>query len=296
MSRYFGVHRPERTRLSRNLIAATVTAGAALVIVFSALWGAGALTASPQKPTSLQQEVPNPIAATTNPAPLGISCPPGQAIVNWPGTIDGQAGSWSCMDWPTATPTPSPSTSTTTPVPTTTPPPTTTSPVPTTTSVTTIKAYITGYSYFDNTPPGSADISNPVLHQTAGGTGTYADPITVAVGHSISNGTDTLDWPAGTRFYIPNLHRYFIVEDTCGDGGKPQNGPCHKGYPSGASTWLDVWVGGKGGTSNGADNCMDAITRVSTVVVNPPAGYPVTSGDIYSAAGCTAQYGDSIPV
>ncbi len=158
----------------------------------------------------------------------------------------------------------------------------------------TIKAYITGYSWWDNTPPGSADIASPVLHQTAGGSGTYTDPTTVAVGHSITNGRDTLDWPAGTRFYIPNLRRYFIVEDACGDGSHPQTGPCHTGYPVGASTWLDVWVGGRTGNTQAADRCMDAITRVSTVVVDPPAGLATVAGDVYSGAGCTQQFGDQI--
>lgn len=157
-----------------------------------------------------------------------------------------------------------------------------------------IQAYTTAYSWFDNTPAGSSSISNPVLHQTAGGTGTYADPITVAVGHSITGGRDVLDWPAGTRFYIPNLRRYFIVEDTCGDGGTPQNGPCHTGYPASASTWLDLWAGGQGGTSSGADKCMNAVTRVTTVVVDPASTYPVVAGDVYGAAGCTQQFGDAL--
>lgn len=181
------------------------------------------------------------------------------------------------------------------------PAPTTTAPVPTTPAPTatvglqTVQAYITGYSWFDNTPAGSADISHPVRHQVAGGTGTYEDPITVAVGHSIVDGQDILDWPAGTKFYVPNLRRYFIVEDSCGDGGTPQNGPCHQGYPSNASTWLDVWVGGAGGTEAQADACMGAITKVSTAYVNPPSGLPVVAGDIYSPAGCAVQYGDILP-
>jgi hypothetical protein len=133
------------------------------------------------------------------------------------------------------------------------------------------------------------------LHRSAGGTGSYPDPITVAVGHSLATGRDVLDWPAGTRFYLPNLRRYLIVEDTCGDGAQPESGPCHTGYPAGATTWLDVWTGGKGGTSAGADECMDAITHVSTVVVAPAAGYPVASGDIYNPAGCARQYGDTVP-
>src|SRR5262245_24304576 len=43
-----------------------------------------------------------------------------------------------------------------------------------------IRANITGYSYFDNTPAGSSLISHPVLHRYAGGSGSYADPITLA--------------------------------------------------------------------------------------------------------------------
>lgn len=149
-------------------------------------------------------------------------------------------------------------------------------------------AYTTGYSWYDNTPAGSAEISNPVIHQFAGGSGTYADPITVAVGHSIAGNKDTLDYAAGTRFYIPNLKRYFIVEDTCGDGNSPQNGPCHTGYQG--HVWLDVYVG-KGSSKSASDQCMDAITETHLVIQNPGSGYPVSTGDI--AANCT-QYGDTI--
>jgi len=157
----------------------------------------------------------------------------------------------------------------------------------------TINAYVTGYSYFDNTPPGSADLSNPVLHDEAGGTGTYADPITVAVGHSITGGQDVLDWPEGTRFYLPNLRRYFIVEDTCGDGSTPQDGPCHTGYPSSATTWLDIWIGGQGGSKSGSEACADAVTGTWTVLVNPASTYATVAGSVYGSAGCTEQYGNT---
>jgi hypothetical protein len=108
-------------------------------------------------------------------------------------------------------------------------------PVVTATGEVFIQAYTTGYDYWDNTPAGSAIISDPILHKRAGGTGTYADPITLAVGHSIIGGKDILDYPAGTKFYIPNLRRYFIVEDTCGDGPSPQTEECHIGFPAGTS-------------------------------------------------------------
>jgi hypothetical protein len=167
----------------------------------------------------------------------------------------------------------------------------------------TIRAFITGYSYFDNTPPGSAVVSHPVRHTMAGGQGTYDDPITVAVGHVRQDGDDILDWPAGTRFYVPNLRRYLIVEDTCGDGERPQEGPCHTGYPDEATTWLDVWVGGAGGTAQDAERCMTEITGVWDVIVDPDPDLPVDPGDIYSPKdagrpgaavdGCTRTYGDA---
>lgn len=147
------------------------------------------------------------------------------------------------------------------------------------------KAYITGYSWYDNTPPGSATISHPQIHQTAGGTGTWADPITVAVGHDLSSGKDVLDYPAGTRFYIPDFHRYFIVEDTCGDGPTPEKGPCHV-PPAGATTWLDVWIGGESGTKSSTDACMNKLTGIHQVVLNPDAYRFVNAGAIFSSGAC----------
>jgi hypothetical protein len=158
-----------------------------------------------------------------------------------------------------------------------------------------ITAYVTGYDVYDNTPPGSPVISNPVLHQVAGGTGTYQDPITVAVGHSIINGKDILDWPQATRFYFPNLRRYFIVEDTCGDGPDPQNGPCHNLSTAdpGAQTWLDVWVDGSSMSSSAANNCESNITHNQLVIENPPSDYAVVPGPI-AGSSCTQQYGNTV--
>ena len=159
-----------------------------------------------------------------------------------------------------------------------------------------ITAYTTAYTYWDNTPPGSADISNPVLHQKAGGTGTYADPITIAVGHSIENGKDILDYPAGTRFYIPNVRRYFIVEDTCGDGDTPQNGPCHSGYPKGTTAWVDIWIDGASGSGSTADACAQTVTDTNgeahLIIRNPVQNYAVVSGPIIQHGTCTKLFGD----
>lgn len=153
-------------------------------------------------------------------------------------------------------------------------------PTPASAAPVSMQAWVTGYSIFDNTPPGSAAISHPVIHDHAGGRGTWQWPITVAVGHSLATGRDVLDWKPGTIFYVPSLRRYFIVEDTCGDGPRPELGACHRGYPKPAVTHLDVWVGGKGVSRQQANRCMSKITGVTTVIRNPPPGLPVTPGDI----------------
>ncbi len=158
------------------------------------------------------------------------------------------------------------------------------------------QAYTTSYSYWDNTPAGSALISHPILHSVAGGIGTYADPITIAVGHSIINNVDILDFPAGTRFYIPNVRRYFIVEDTCGDGATPQNGACHTGYPAGTTTWLDMWIDGASGTTASVDACAAFLTDTNGVahlaIQNPASNYVVVTGPVFQNGSCTAQYGN----
>lgn len=148
---------------------------------------------------------------------------------------------------------------------------------------TAFKVYLTGYSYWDNTPPGSAAISKPVIHRRAGGRGTYTDPITLAVGHSIIGRRQTLDYPAGTKFYLKNLRKYAIVEDVCGDGNRPQNGPCHtgkNGYP-----WIDIYVDGSKSPSRNATQCAYNITSFQTVIMNPRSDYPVVIGPL-TETGC----------
>ena len=137
-------------------------------------------------------------------------------------------------------------------------------------------AFTSAYTWYDNTPAGSATISHPILHKTAGGTGTYNDPITIAVGHSLATGKDVLDFPAGTRIYLPDVRRYFIVEDTCGDGDEPQGGPCHQGvnvHGTNSTIWIDMWIGGQSLSSQGADNCASKVTDVHTAVFNPASNY-----------------------
>ena len=133
----------------------------------------------------------------------------------------------------------------------------------------TITARLTGYSYFDNTPPGSADICCPVIHSKAAGTGTYTDPITTAVPGSGGRGMET---PAGTRIYIPKLRKYFVVEDS----GASKYGTRH----------FDLWVDGQGHPRRASDRCMDQVTGSAQVVLNPRPGLPVTVGPLTGSNGC----------
>lgn len=138
--------------------------------------------------------------------------------------------------------------------------------------------FLTGYSYWDNTPAGSAIIGRPVIHETAGGIGTYQDPITLAVGWRIYFTRQFEDIEPGTRFYIPRLRKYAIVEDLCGDGPKPQNGPCHTGWKG--HTWLDIYVDGRTMDPETANRCMVRLTGIQAVVINPRPGYRVAPGGI----------------
>lgn len=146
-----------------------------------------------------------------------------------------------------------------------------------------MQVYLTGYSYWDNTPPGSAQIARPVIHRKAGGTGTYSDPITLAVGHVKRGTRSTPDYKPGTRFYIERLQKYAIVEDLCGDGNRPQDGPCHSGYNG--LPWIDLYVGGKQSGASAATSCTYRITGVQTVIFDPEPGYPVVPGAL-SENGC----------
>jgi len=174
-------------------------------------------------------------------------------------------------------------------------------------------AYTTAYTYFDNSPPGSADISHPVRHRKAGGVGTYADPITIAVGHVYkdrngrvakrsSTTNDVLDYPAGTRMYLPDVRRYAIVEDTCGGGSRPDLVPCHKGVNadgSRSSTWVDLWIGGAGGSRLAVERCAGKVTdstgQLHTIVLNPTPDFVVASGKgVFHDGRCDAGYGNTL--
>jgi hypothetical protein len=135
-----------------------------------------------------------------------------------------------------------------------------------------LRIWLTGYSFQDNTPPGSAIVSHPILHRQAGGTGTYEDPITVASPGS----KDHMEFQPGTKFYLPTVQRYVIVEDS---GASPA--------PAGTNGHLDMWVDGEGGSKSASDACMDKITSKAAVALeDPPPNLPVMAGPITLNGTC----------
>jgi 3D (Asp-Asp-Asp) domain-containing protein len=123
---------------------------------------------------------------------------------------------------------------------------------------------ITFYGAADNDPPGSREIAYPnVMHGQAGGAGTFDDPITFAAGDG--------HFAPGTKIYVPDVRRYFILEDSCAS--------C-----SGAH--IDLWTGAA--NDRGIVRCENSLTRQGSrpYQLNPPAGLAVSPGDLYQNGHC----------
>jgi hypothetical protein len=151
-------------------------------------------------------------------------------------------------------------------------------------------AYNTLYASGDNTPAGSTQIDLGGHSGNAGGTGTFTDPITLAVGGSIINGKEVDDYPYGTKFYIPAFQKYFVAADFCGDGATPQNEPCHKSEEPGKAQ-LDLYAGNASGS--GVNKCEDQLTGDHLMIENPASDYLVVTGPIYNGS-CSATHGDAV--
>jgi hypothetical protein len=129
---------------------------------------------------------------------------------------------------------------------------------------TTRNFYVTLYGWPDNSPPGDGTAFGS---GHAGGTGTYADPVTFA--------TDQNELAPGTKVYYPYLHRYFVMQDECVECDQDwNNGKYH----------IDLWVGGQGGNTNSVINCEDSLTQDSApVIVDPPSTEPVDTTPLFNS-------------
>lgn len=173
------------------------------------------------------------------------------------------------------------------------PPPPVVTP-PTTGSQATVQIYDTFYGWPDNTPHNSSILSTG---GQASGDGTYANPITAASGYVTKNGQVILDYPYGTKIYIPNERKYFVIADECGDVTDGSI-PCHTDVDHPGVPQIDLWAGGvgsKNGTSagNSVVTCEEDHTRINTVIFNPASNYVVVSGNVFTSF-CGQQFGDVI--
>ncbi len=131
---------------------------------------------------------------------------------------------------------------------------------------------MTFYGWPDNSPPGAAIAypksgGFPTVHDLAGGTGSYDDPITFA--------TDQAEFPVGTRLFAPVIEKYLMMEDDCVE--------CDSDWSTTHSWHIDVWMNSNGADdSNAVLDCEDQWTRTTTVVeVDPPPGRPATAPPLF---------------
>jgi hypothetical protein len=156
---------------------------------------------------------------------------------------------------------------------------------------TTQQVWLTFYGWYDNTPPGCG-IAYPDLHSCAGGTGTYADPITFA--------SDKSEVPEGTIVWVPRVGKYFVMEDDCTECDQDWSG---QGPDGGPKMWhFDLWSGGQGGNEFDAIDCEDALTMSNAqgdpqneaIVIDPPSNEPVNSTPIFNSS-TNACFGGAQP-
>lgn len=133
--------------------------------------------------------------------------------------------------------------------------------------------FITFYGWPDNTPPGN-EIAFPkkyypaTHHDFASGIGTYNNPITFA--------SDANRVPLGTIYYVVNLKKYIIMEDSCLG--------CIDSWNSGKKH-LDIWMESDANFQEELDHCQGHLTKESArVITNPPANLPVNTLALFNKA------------
>ena len=146
-----------------------------------------------------------------------------------------------------------------------------------------VTAFMTLYGWADNSPPGPI-IAHPNCanggHGSAGGTGTFSDPVTFA--------TDVNELGWCHLIYVPYMKRYFIHEDECSE--------CDSNWSSFHLYRFDMWAGGDASSRKRPEKralraCESMWTRANsiadpnnpTVIVDPPSNLPVTTAPIFSA-------------
>jgi hypothetical protein len=129
-----------------------------------------------------------------------------------------------------------------------------------------VSVELTLYGWPDNTPPGD-QISFPQIHQAAGGTGTYDDPVTFAADENAVT--------PGTVIYIPAYLKYAIMEDACSD--------CSNAWTTSSSYWFKFWLDSNARSyPQAVYACERTWSRnMTTVEINPPPGRMVDTTPLF---------------
>jgi len=138
------------------------------------------------------------------------------------------------------------------------------------------KVEVTFYAAADNDPPGSAEIAYPnSRHVSAGGTGTYADPLSLA--------TDPREIRPGVLVYYPTIRKYFVMEDDCAE--------CIDDWSASRKPHVDLWMSSTADPA--VQNCEAALTPddPDTIIVNPPSNLPVDPKPLYADGRCWPNTG-----
>ncbi len=133
------------------------------------------------------------------------------------------------------------------------------------------KVQVTYYAAADNDPPGSAQIAYPnSRHPSAGGSGTVADPLSLA--------TDPREIRPGVLVYYPTVRKYFVMEDDCV--------PCIDQWSQDRTPHVDLWMSNT--TAPAVQDCEAALTPddPDTIIVNAPTDLPVDTRPLFSGGRC----------
>jgi 3D (Asp-Asp-Asp) domain-containing protein len=136
--------------------------------------------------------------------------------------------------------------------------------------------FVTYYGYPDNDPPGRA-IAYPAsreartIHNEAGGTGSYSDPVTFASAEEYL--------AVGSRIYLPYIQKYAIKEDLCANCGWDH---------------VDVWMESDASHEAELYACQGRFTKkITAIEVDPPAGRGVDTRLLFNPSTGDCRVGDN---